>query len=88
MKDSTKELTDTLVKIRKEAENSHLVVGNENLRAVNTLTYKDYHYLLKLVLFAKLHDRRTPEYHQELLEKLAYWEGERERIETEKLENE
>ena len=54
----------------------------------NTLTYKDYHYLLKLVLFAKLHDRRTPEYHQELLEKLAYWEGERERIETEELENE
>ena len=53
-----------------------------------TLKYKDYHYLLKLVLFAKLHDRRTPEYHQELLEKLAYWEGERERIETEELENE
>lgn len=54
----------------------------------NTLTYKDYHYLLKLVLFAKLHDRRTPQYHQELLEKLAYWEDERERIETEKLANE
>lgn len=53
----------------------------------NTLTYKDYHYLLKLVLFAKLHDHRTPQYHQELLEKLAYWEGERERIETEELEN-
>lgn len=51
-----------------------------------TLKYKDYHYLLKLVLFAKLHDRRTPQYHQELLEKLAYWEGERERIETEALE--
>ena len=54
----------------------------------NTLTYKDYHYLLKLVLFAKLHDHRTPQYHQELLEKLAYWEGERERIETEELANE
>ena len=47
-----------------------------------TLTYKDYHYLLKLVLFAKLHDRRTPQYHQELLEKLAYWEGQREKYET------
>lgn len=53
-----------------------------------TLKYKDYHYLLKLVLFAKLHDRRTPEYHQELLEKLAYWEGERERIELAQLEYE
>ena len=52
----------------------------------HTLKYKDYHYLLKLVLFAKLHDRRTPQYHQELLEKLAYWEGERERIETADLE--
>ena len=47
-----------------------------------TLKYKDYHYLLKLVLFAKLHDHRTPEYHQELLEKLAYWEGQREEYET------
>ena len=54
----------------------------------NTLTYKDYHYLLKLVLFAKLHDRRTPQYHQELLEKLAYWEGEREKIEQAQLEDE
>lgn len=47
-----------------------------------TLKYKDYHYLLKLVLFAKLHDRRTPEYHQQLLEKLAHWEGVREEYET------
>ena len=54
----------------------------------NTLTYKDYHYLLKLVLFAKLHDRRTPQYHQELLEKLSYWEGEREKIEIAALEDE
>lgn len=51
-----------------------------------TLTYKDYHYLLKLVLFAKLHDHRTPQYHQELLEKLAYWEGEREQLEMKELE--
>lgn len=48
----------------------------------HTLKYKDYHYLLKLVLFAKLHDRRTPEYHQILLEKLAYWEGQREEYES------
>ena len=54
----------------------------------NTLKYKDYHYLLKLVLFAKLHDRRTPHYHQELLEKLAYWEAEREKIEQAQLEDE
>ena len=47
----------------------------------HTLKYKDYHYLLKLVLFAKLHDRRTPEYHQRLLEKLAYWEEQREEYE-------
>lgn len=54
----------------------------------HTLKYKDYHYLLKLVLFAKLHDRRIPDYHQELLEKLAYWEGEREKIEIAALEDE